>query len=85
MNLSCRYGWTDCVEALMENQHVKIINLLNSQGKTALHFACSEGHDSTAEVLLRLGAVIERCRYSKSMLRNTTVLNGLLKKTTTLK
>ena len=68
----------------MENQHVKIINLWNSQGKTALHFACAEGHDSTAEILLRLGAVIERCRWSKSMLRSTTVLNSLLKKTTAL-
>lgn len=55
-----RYGWTDTVEALMDNQNAKIINMQNSQGKTALHFACSEGHDYTAETLLRLGAVIER-------------------------
>lgn len=44
----------------MDNQNSKIINMQNSQGKTALHFACSEGHDYTAETLLKLGAVIER-------------------------
>lgn len=44
----------------MDNQNAKIINMQNSQGKTALHFACSEGHDYTAETLLKLGAVIER-------------------------
>lgn len=45
----------------MENQNAKILNMQNSQGKTALHFACAEGHDSTAEELLMLGAVIQRC------------------------
>ena len=45
----------------MENQNAKILNVQNSQGKTALHFACAEGHDSTAEELLMLGAVIQRC------------------------
>lgn len=55
-----RYGRTDIVEALMDNQNVKIINLRNSQGKTALHFACAEGHDSTTEALLRFGATIDR-------------------------
>lgn len=55
-----RYGRTDIVEALMDNQNVKIINLGNSQGKTALHFACADGHDQTTEALLRLGATIGR-------------------------
>ncbi|XP_073259061.1 transient receptor potential cation channel subfamily A member 1-like [Porites lutea] len=68
IHVAARYGWTDCVEALMENQHVKIINLLNSQGKTALHFACAAGHNSTAEVLLRLGAVIERDQSERTPL-----------------
>lgn len=66
-----RYGWTEAVEALMENQNVKIINLKNSQGKTALHFACTEGHDYTAEVLLKLGADIER--YISMEIEHTTL------------
>ena len=55
-----RYGWTEVVVALMDNQNVKIVNLGNSQGKTALHYACSEGHDRAVETLLRLGAVVEK-------------------------
>lgn len=44
----------------MDRQNARILNLQNSQGKTALHFACMEGHDLSAEVLLRLGATIEK-------------------------
>ena len=44
----------------MDNQNVKIINLRNSQGRTALHFACSGGHDQTTEALIRMGATIDR-------------------------
>ena len=50
----------------MDNQNVKILNLKNSQGKTALHFACAEGHDYTTEALLRLGATIDK--YAKQRL-----------------
>ncbi|KAJ7328233.1 Transient receptor putative cation channel sub A member 1 [Desmophyllum pertusum] len=60
IHVASRYGWTDIVELLMDNQNVKIINLRNSQGKTALHFACAEGHDYTAEALLRMGAMMDR-------------------------
>jgi len=60
IHVASRYGRTDIVEALMDNQNAKIINLGNSQGKTALHFACADGHDQTTEALLRLGATIGR-------------------------
>ena len=52
----------------MDNQNSKIINMQNEHGKTALHFACSEGYEYTAEALLRLGAVIER--YVKTCKRS---------------
>lgn len=55
-----RYGKTEAIEKLMDRQNARILNLQNSQGKTALHFACMEGHDLSAEVLLRLGATIEK-------------------------
>lgn len=58
--LSARYGWTDAIEKLMDRQNARILNLQNSQGKTALHYACSERHDFSAETLLKLGATIER-------------------------
>lgn len=68
IHVAARYGWTDAIEALMDNQNAKIINMQNSQGKTALHFACSEGHDYTAETLLKLGAVIERDQTDRTPL-----------------
>ena len=55
-----RYGWTEAIEKLMDRQNARILNLQNSQGKTALHYACSEGHDLSTETLLKLGATIER-------------------------
>jgi len=55
-----RYGRTDIVEALMDNQNAKIINLRNNHGRTALHFACAGGHDHATEALLRMGATIDR-------------------------
>ena len=44
----------------MDRQNARILNLQNSHGRTALHYACSEGHDLSAETLLKLGATIER-------------------------
>ena len=58
--LYVRYGWTEAIEKLMDRQNARILNLQNSQGKTALHYACSEGHDLSTEVLLKLGATVER-------------------------
>ena len=37
-----------------------MMNLQNNQGKTALHFACHEGHEQIAQLLLVEGATIER-------------------------
>ena len=37
-----------------------MMNLQNNQGKTALHFACHEGHEKIAQLLLVRGATIER-------------------------
>ncbi|XP_068726083.1 transient receptor potential cation channel subfamily A member 1-like [Montipora capricornis] len=68
IHVAARYGWTETVEALMDNQSSKIINMQNEQGKTALHFACSEGYEYTAEALLRLGAVIERDQTERTPL-----------------
>ena len=37
-----------------------MINLQNNQGKTPLHYACHEGHEQIAQLLLMEGATIER-------------------------
>lgn len=58
--LDIRYGWTDAIEKLMERQNPRILNLQNSAGRTALHYACSQGHDLTTETLLNFGATAER-------------------------
>ncbi|KAL9951418.1 hypothetical protein ACROYT_G044077 [Oculina patagonica] len=68
IHVAARYGWTDAIEKLMDRQNARILNLLNSQGKTALHYACSEGHDLSAETLLKLGATIERDQSARSPL-----------------
>ena len=44
----------------MDRQNARILHLQNSQGRTALHFACSEGNDLTTDVLLKLGATVEK-------------------------
>ena len=58
--LFCRYGWPDIVDALLAGRNIRSINVKNNQGKTALHFACAEGHDRVVEQLLKLGATVGR-------------------------
>lgn len=55
-----RYGWSEIVDALLSGRNVRSINVKNNQGKTALHFACAEGHDQVVELLLKLGATVQR-------------------------
>ena len=55
-----RYGWLEIVDALLSGRNVRTINVKNNQGKTALHFACVEGHDQVVELLLKLGATVQR-------------------------
>ena len=55
-----RYGWLEIAERLLKKRNVRMMNLQNNQGKTALHFACHEGHEQIAQLLLVEGATIER-------------------------
>ena len=55
-----RYGWHEVVGALLTDRNIRSINLKDCQGKTALHFACVEGHDRVVEILLNLGATVEK-------------------------
>jgi len=55
-----RYGWLQIAEALLVKRNVRIINLQNNQGKTPLHYACHEGHEQIANLLLMEGATLER-------------------------
>ena len=55
-----RYGWLEIVDALLSGRNVRSINVKNNQGKTALHFACVEGHDQVVELLLKLCATVQR-------------------------
>lgn len=68
IHVAARYGWTEAIEKLMDRQNARILNLQNSQGKTALHYACSEGHDLSTETLLKLGATVERDQNERSPL-----------------
>ncbi|XP_067028260.1 transient receptor potential cation channel subfamily A member 1-like [Acropora muricata] len=56
---AARYGRLEVVDALLSGRNVRSINVKNSEGKTALHFACAEGHNRVAEHLLKLGAAVE--------------------------
>ena len=55
-----RYGWLEIGERLLKKRNARTMNLQNNQGKTALHFACYEGHEKIAQLLLVGGATIER-------------------------
>jgi len=68
IHVAARYGWKEAIDKLMDRQSARILNLQNSQGKTALHYACSEGHDISAEALLKLGATVERDQNERSPL-----------------
>lgn len=48
----------------MDRQNARILNLQNSHGRTALHYACSEGNDITTAELLKLGATVERYTWT---------------------
>ncbi|XP_020624682.1 transient receptor potential cation channel subfamily A member 1-like [Orbicella faveolata] len=63
-----RYGRHEIVEALLSGRNIRSINLKNSQGKTALHFACVEGHDRVVELLLNLGATVEKDHNDRTAL-----------------
>ena len=56
----CRCGWLEIAERLLDKRNVRMINLQNNQGKTPLHYACHEGHEQIAQLLLMEGATIER-------------------------
>lgn len=68
IHVAAKYGWTDAIEKLMERQNPRILNLQNSAGRTALHYACSQGHDLTTETLLNFGATAERDQNERSPL-----------------
>jgi len=68
IHVAAKYGWTEAVDKLMERQNARILNLQNSHGRTALHYACSEGNDLTTESLLNLGAIVERDQNERSPL-----------------
>ncbi|XP_078354215.1 transient receptor potential cation channel subfamily A member 1-like [Oculina patagonica] len=65
---AARYGWHEAVEALLSGRNISSINLKDSQGKTALHFACVEGHDRVVELLLNLGATVEKDHNDRTAL-----------------
>ena len=49
----------------MDRQNARILNLQNSIGRTALHYACAGGNDLATEALLKLGATVERYLLNK--------------------
>ncbi|KAJ7373028.1 Transient receptor putative cation channel sub A member 1, partial [Desmophyllum pertusum] len=65
---AARYGWREIVKELLTGRNIRSINLKNNQGKTALHFACVEGHDTVVELLLTLGATVEKDHNDRTAL-----------------
>ncbi|KAJ7373027.1 Transient receptor putative cation channel sub A member 1 [Desmophyllum pertusum] len=65
---AARYGWREIVEVLLSGRNIRSINLKDNQGKTALHFACVEGHDPVVERLLKLGATVEKDHNNRTAL-----------------
>ncbi|KAL9951394.1 hypothetical protein ACROYT_G044048 [Oculina patagonica] len=70
LHTAARFGWHEVVEALLSGRNIRSLNQKNSNGLTALHFACIEGHDRVVELLLSLGATVE-----KDYLKDRTALH----------
>jgi len=68
LHIVSRYGWLEIAERLLKKRNVRMMNLQNNQGKTALHFACHEGHEQIAQLLLVEGATIERDHHDRTPL-----------------
>nr|XP_058961980.1 transient receptor potential cation channel subfamily A member 1-like [Pocillopora verrucosa] len=59
---AARYGWKEIVEVVLTGRKTRSTNLKDNQGKTSLQFACAEGHDRVVELLIKLGACVEKVR-----------------------
>lgn len=56
LHLAARLGFTDVVDALLEQSSV---NITNNDGKAALHEAASNGHVDVLQLLIERGAVVD--------------------------
>ncbi|CAH3129498.1 unnamed protein product, partial [Pocillopora meandrina] len=65
---SARYGWKEIVEVVLTGRKIRSINLKGNQGKTSLQFACAEGHDKVVELLIKLGACVEKDHNDRTAL-----------------
>ena len=62
LHLAASGGSTNILTDLLEiPECLKLMNELNNEGMTPLHFAASKGHKHCVEVLLSHGAMIHRC------------------------
>ncbi|XP_068676235.1 transient receptor potential cation channel subfamily A member 1-like isoform X4 [Montipora foliosa] len=75
LHIVARYGWLEIAERLLSKRNVRIINLQNNQGKTPLHYACHEGHEQIAQLLLMEGATIESDHHDRTPL-HMAAFNG---------
>ncbi|CAH3036391.1 unnamed protein product, partial [Porites lobata] len=75
LHIVARYGWLQIAEALLAKRNVRIINLQNKKGKTALHYACHKGHEDITKLLLKKGATLERDHDDRTPLHMAAV-NG---------
>ncbi|KAK3712751.1 hypothetical protein QZH41_013203, partial [Actinostola sp. cb2023] len=68
LHVAARHGKHEIVSLLLEKQASKIINLQDTRGRTALHYAASGGHHRAAAKLLLYGATIERDQNDRTAL-----------------
>lgn len=60
LHVAARNGKQQVVNLLLEKQAAKIINLQDTRGRTALHYAASGGYHRIAAKLLSCKASIEK-------------------------
>ena len=70
-----RRGHEEIVKVLMDQPSVDV-DAKNNSGKTALHFACSEGHREVCQVLLNFGANIKAISTDKTTPLHSAIFNG---------
>ena len=73
--MAARGGHKEIVKVLLDQPAVEV-DAKDNSGKTALHFACSEGHRKVCKILLNFGADIKAISADKTTPLHSAIFNG---------
>ena len=73
--MAARGGHEEIVKVFLDQPSVEV-DAKDNSGKTALHFACSEGHRKVCQILLNFGADVKAISADKTTPLHSAILNG---------